>query len=159
MNTVPDFDFETANTRRMLERLPQSCWNYKPHDSSMSMLHLATHIIRLMRIGESTVREASFDLATGENIPDPANPEELLRDYDEHVAALKSAIAAAPGESWNETWHLTHGEHVVRSLPRGVALRIVWLNHTLHHRAQLSVYLRVNGVPVPGMYGPSADER
>lgn len=158
ITTFPDLDFELANTRRILERVPEDKWTWRPHEKSMTLARKATHLVEVMKVATSTVSDAKFDLA-GEARPDAASKEDLLRQFDAQSEALSSAVRAAQPQSWADTWQLVRGEMVLRSMPRAVALRIAGLNHLVHHRGQLSVYLRLLEVPVPGLYGPSADER
>jgi uncharacterized damage-inducible protein DinB len=153
-----DLDFEWSNTRRLLQRLPEEHWQWKPHEKSMTLARMATHLVEVLRIAESTVASDHFDLAE-EHIHEPATRDELLRLFDERAASLRAAVDAVPSDGWGDTWRLVRGDAVMRSMPRAAALRIAGLNHLLHHRGQLTVYLRLLGVPVPGLYGPSADER
>lgn len=158
---VPSFDdleVELASTRRILERVPDEHWSWRPHQKSMSLGELATHLAHLLFMADAVVRRDSFDLAE-ERTATAAGREELLRRFDAHAETLRATMAGASADRWGKPWQLTRGSQVVRALPRGAALRFVGINHLVHHRGQLSVYLRLLDVPVPGMYGPSADER
>lgn len=153
-----DLEHELAGTRRVLERVPDEHWSWKPHEKSMSLSRLATHLVEVLRIAESTVAAEEFDLAH-EHVPDPAGRDELLRAYDAAAGRLLAAVREVGPEGWAQPWRLVRGGQVLRTMPRAAALRFVGMNHHLHHRGQLAVYLRLLGVPVPGLYGPSADER
>ncbi|HET9985010.1 MAG TPA: DinB family protein [Longimicrobiales bacterium] len=153
-----DLEHELAGTRRVLERVPEEHWSWRPHDKSMSLSRMATHLIEVLRIAESAATADRFDLAH-EHVPDPAGREELLRRFDEAAERLLGGVRAVQPEAWSQPWALVRGEQVLRTVPRAAALRSFGVNHHLHHRGQLTVYLRLLGVPVPGLYGPSADER
>jgi uncharacterized damage-inducible protein DinB len=153
-----DLDLELAGTRRVLERVPEEHWGWKPHDRSMTLARKSTHLVEVLRLAESIVRADSFDLAQ-EHIDEPATRDDLLRLFDERADALRAGVDAVAPAAWSEPWRLTRGEQVLRTIPRAAALRFAGINHLLHHRGQLTVYLRLLGAPVPGLYGPSADER
>jgi uncharacterized damage-inducible protein DinB len=159
---LPEFDVEMANTRKTLERVPEARFEWKPHEKSFSMLALATHLATLPSWGAITIQRDSIDIApVGE--PPPANEpaksvEDLLQRFDGNVATTRAALAAATDEDLLKTWTLFKGGKEIFSLPRVAALRSFVLNHNIHHRAQLGVYLRLNDVAVPSIYGPSADE-
>ena len=157
-----EFAQEAANTRKMLERVPWDKAAWRPHAKSMTMGHLATHVAHLTGWPAQILAGEGLDLASPEAaalVPSlPSSAGDLLAAFDRHVAASRTAIAGASLEALGQTWTLRHGDHVILSLPRGAVLRGMVMNHSIHHRAQLGVYLRLNDVPVPGMYGPSADE-
>ena len=159
---LPEFDQEMANTRKTLERVPEDKFAWKPHEKSSSMVSLATHLATLPSWGIITIQKDSFDLAP-EGEPPPRNEpaksvEELLQRFDQSVASTRDALATASDEDLMKPWTLLKGGTTIFSLPRVAALRSFVLNHNVHHRAQLGVYLRLNDVPVPSIYGPSADE-
>jgi uncharacterized damage-inducible protein DinB len=156
-----DFEQEMAQTRRALERVPDDQFGFKPHPRSFSLGHLATHLSNLPFWLISILSSDEFDLA---GVP-PTNPDELpktrdavLAKFDENVAAVRAALDAADDEALVRPWTLRKGEHVVMTVPRVAAIRSVGISHMVHHRAQLTVYFRLLDVPVPGLYGPSADE-
>jgi uncharacterized damage-inducible protein DinB len=151
-----DLDHELASTRRMLEAVPDEHWSWKPHSKSMSLGRIANHIIEAMGIVEATARRDSFDLAE-ERGPESPNREALLRRFDSQADALRAGVAARNAKGWDGTWQLTRDAAVVWAMPRAVAFRVL-ISHVVHHRGQLSLFLRLLDVPVPGMYGPSADE-
>jgi uncharacterized damage-inducible protein DinB len=155
---LPEFDHEMATTRRLLERVPDDKLGWKPHDRSMTMGQLATHLATLPHWSESIMAEDSFDVATAPPTPKLASRQEILGAFDQSAAAARKAIAGASDESMMKPWSLVAGGKTVFSLPRVAVVRGFIMNHVIHHRGQLSVYLRLNDVPVPSIYGPSADE-
>jgi len=159
---LPEFDHEMANTRKTLERVPEDKFAWKPHEKSFSMVGLATHLATLPSWAVVTIQQDSIDIAP-EGVPPPTNEpaksrEDLLATFDRNVAAARNALAEANDEALLKTWTLLKGGKEIFSLPRVAALRSFVMNHNVHHRAQLGVYLRLNDVPVPSIYGPSADE-
>ncbi len=159
---LPEFDHEMANTRKTLERVPDDKLGWKPHEKSFAMGSLANHIAFLPTWAIHTVEDESIDIAPpGEpplKTPQMNSREERLAMFDEKVAAARAAIATASDEHLFKKWTLLHGGKTVFSLPRIAVLRSFVMNHIIHHRAQLGVYLRLNDIPVPSIYGPSADE-
>ena len=160
---LPEFDMEMANTRKMLERVPVEKAGYKPHAKSGSLEWLALHVSDLPQWVVETVDKDELDFAPV-GVPRPASPrlesrDALLASFDQKVAAARAAIAGASDERLHGPWSLKAGGRVIFTMPRAAVLRSFVMNHLIHHRAQLGVYLRMNDVPVPGMYGPSADEK
>ena len=156
---LPEFDQEMANTRKVLERVPEDKFSYKPDPKSMTMGRLATHVAEMPSWGTFTMEMDSLDLK-GDFPPfKPTNREELLAGFDKNITSARAAIAAASDEQFMQPWSLKMGDHVIFTMPRVAVIRSMVMNHIIHHRAQLTVYLRLTGVPVPGMYGPSADEQ
>ena len=156
---LPEFDQEMANTRKMLERVPDDKYSYKPDPKSMTMGRLATHVAEMPSWGVFTMQMDSLDLKGDFPRFTPTNGRELLAGFDKNIADARAAIAAASDEDFMKPWSLKMGDHVIFTMPRVAVIRSMVMNHIIHHRAQLSVYLRLNGVAVPGMYGPSADEQ
>jgi len=159
---LPEFDQEMANTRKMLERLPNDKLDYKPDPKSMSMGRLAGHVAEMPGWGAMTIQQDFFDVAPKEG-PRPEaltakSRDHVLAEFDKSIATCRAAIADAKDEDLMEPWSLKMGEHVMFTMPRMAVIRTMVMNHVIHHRAQLSVYYRLNGIPVPGMYGPSADD-
>ena len=153
-----DLESELATTRRVLERVPDEQWDWKPHDKSMSLGRLAGHLAELPYLAVSVLQEDVFDVATRPRPAGPANRDELLRAYDQGVAALVAAANATAPDAWGQTWSLQAGGKAFISMPRAAALRVMGISHPIHHRGQLTVYLRLLGIPLPSVYGPTADE-
>jgi uncharacterized damage-inducible protein DinB len=159
---LPEFDQEMANTRKTLERVPENKLGWKPHEKSGSMGWLATHIANLAGWAATTIGQDSLDLAP-KGVPAGPAPEaksrkELLDTFDKNVIAARAAIAGASDEHLLKPWTLLKNGQTLLTMPRIAVLRAFVMNHLIHHRAQLGVYLRLNNVPVPAIYGPSADE-
>lgn len=155
-----DLDSELASTRRALERVPDEHLTWRPHDKSMTLGRLATHLAQLPGLAISVARDAELDLATSRPGPSQlASRDEILRTFDRNVETLRAAFAALDDAALVESWTMRFGDRVVLSAPRAAAMRRMGISHIIHHRAQLTVYLRELGVPVPGLYGPSADEQ
>lgn len=159
---LPEFDYEMATTRKTLERVPEDKVDWKPHTSSMAMGRLAGHIAEMAGFVGATFQGDSFDFrAPGAPPMEPTvmkSRKQLLEIFDKNVAAAHAAIAKASDEELHKTWTLLNGGKTFFSMPRIDVLRSMILNHIIHHRGQLSVYLRMNQVPVPSIYGPSGDE-
>jgi uncharacterized damage-inducible protein DinB len=158
---LPEFDHEMATTRRLLERVPEAKFDWKPHDKSMSLGELAGHVANIPRWLAVVLESDSFDLATGgdDARPKAPAPDMLVSGFDERVAAGRAILAARTDAEMMARWALKQGTHEMFAMPRVSAVRYFVMNHLIHHRGQLSVYLRLNNVPVPPIYGPSADER
>ena len=154
---IPEFDQEMATTRRVLERVPSEKNTWKPHEKSFSIGHLAQLVARMPGWIPLTVNHAKLDLsqATPYSYETTAM---LLDDFDRNVREARDALANVTDEQLHQPWALTMGERQLMTLPRGVVLRQN-INHLVHHRAQLTVYLRLLDIPVPSVYGPTADER
>jgi uncharacterized damage-inducible protein DinB len=158
---LPEFDYEMASTRKTLERVPDDKWDWKPHDKSFPMGNLAAHLANLPTWGTLAVNSDSFDLAPGGQpvkTPELNSTGAVLAKFDENVAATRTAIASANDEDLFKKWTLLSNGKTIMTLPKIAVLRSFVVNHMIHHRAQLGVYLRLNDIPVPSIYGPSADE-
>ncbi len=156
---LPELDHEMSGTRKVLERVPLEKYDWTPHPKSFSLGRLANHLAGLLRWGSSAMSSQAFDFAGGGFPPsDFRTRETLLAGYDRNLAATRAAIAGATDEALREPWTLQNGDHVIFTLPRVAVLRNMVFNHNIHHRGQMTVYLRLLDVPVPGLYGPSADE-
>jgi uncharacterized damage-inducible protein DinB len=157
-----EFDHEMANTRKSLERVPDGKFDWKPHTKSMTMGALATHIASIPHWGKLTLDTPSFDVNPpgGQQVRQPVlkSKAEVLAFFDKSVPEARAAIANATDQSLMSPWSLLNGGKAVFTMPRVGVLRSMIMNHMIHHRAQLGVYLRLNDVPVPSIYGPSADE-
>lgn len=159
---LPEYDQEMANTRKLLACVPDSKMDYKPHEKSMTMGRLAGHVAELPSWALHTIRVDRLDLTP---VDGPGfkpfiaiSQKELLETFDKNVAEARQAMAGATDEHLAQVWSLIYRGQTVLSMPRAAVLRTVVMNHLIHHRAQLGVYLRMNDVAIPGMYGPSADE-
>jgi uncharacterized damage-inducible protein DinB len=159
---LPEFDQESATTRKVLERCPEDKYGWKPHTKSFSMAQLATHLANTAGWAVLVLTEDSFDYAPPGAPPfkeDPAGTKkELLERFDKNIAAAREALAKTEDEQFMQPWTLLGGGNPVFTMPRIGVVRSMIMNHMVHHRAQLGVYLRLNDVPVPMMYGPTADE-
>jgi uncharacterized damage-inducible protein DinB len=159
---LPEFDQEMGNTRKVLERLPDDKWSWKPHPKSWALGGLATHLANLPNWIGYTVDQDSLDIApVGQPAyqePEAPNRKAALERFDTNVKAGRAKIAGASDQTLLGNWTLLAGGKSVFTLPKIAVLRSFVMNHIIHHRAQMGVYLRLNDVPVPSIYGPSADE-
>lgn len=153
-----EYTHEASQTRKVLERIPMDKIDFKPHDKSMTLGKLTAHVSDLAGWTGLTLTTTELDLAGGYVTPPFSTTDELLAIFDKNVETTTKALQAATDEALGVNWTLRAGSHVILTMPRGQCIRSLCFNHTVHHRGQLSVYLRLVGVPVPGMYGPSADE-
>ena len=156
-----EFDHEMANTRKSLERAPDAQWTWKPHDKSGTMGWLVTHLANLPGWGADVLTSESFDFAPGGKgieMPKFTTTKEALATFDKNVAAARAALATVSDEQLMKPWSLLQNGTPIFTMPRVAVIRSMIMNHSIHHRAQLGVYFRLNGVAVPGIYGPSADE-
>jgi uncharacterized damage-inducible protein DinB len=150
---------EAATTRRMLERVPEDKFGWKPHEKSMPLGRLAGHVAELPTLIAPALTQDELDFAVGSFQPfSPTSVAELLERFDGNVAAAAGLLKNQTDERMHETWRLRSREQVFFESPRTVVIRSMVLNHIVHHRGQLSVYLRLLGVPLPSVYGPTADE-
>jgi uncharacterized damage-inducible protein DinB len=156
---LPEFDVEMKNTRTMLERVPNDKLDYTPHAKSMSLGRLATHVAELPGWGVMTLDTELLEMDSSYKPRIAASNAELLEIFDKGVADARAKIAAATDSDWGKTWTFKWNGQTVMSMPRAAVMRSVVMNHLIHHRAQLGVFLRLNDVAIPGMYGPSADEK
>ncbi len=161
-SVLPEFDNEMANTRKVLERLTDAIATWKPHPKSFSAGDLGLHVANLAGWTTTTMTQTELDM----NPPDgPAwkppvyeSSKRTLEIFDQNVIKARAALAAASDADFGVLWTLKNGGQSIFSMPRVAVLRIFTMNHIIHHRAQLTVYLRLNDIPVPSIYGPSADE-
>ena len=148
-----------ATTRRCLERVPEDKLSYKPDPKSMTMARLAGHVAEMPGWGAITMTSPELDFGKGDFKPgEMTSREQILNTFDKTVAESRAAIAAATDEQLMQPWSLKNNGAVLFTMPRIAVLRTMVMNHTIHHRGQLSVYLRLTGAMVPSLYGPSADE-
>jgi len=159
---LPEFDEEMKNTRKILDRCPDEKWNWKPHEKSGTLGWLAGHVATMVEWLPITLATEELDYAPvgGPPYVPPKvdNRKELLAVFDKNVAAARSALAAVSDANMMKNWKLLAGGQEIFTMPRIAAIRSMVMNHHIHHRAQLTVYFRLLGVAVPGVYGPSADE-
>jgi uncharacterized damage-inducible protein DinB len=155
---IPEFDQECAETRKALERVPEAKFDWKPHAKSFSLHQLAAHLAEIPQWVPVTLTMDTFDLDAPFDRVVPETKQALLEHFERGVAEARVLIEAATGEQLSETWSMTKGGEVALSMPKAAVLRSFIFSHNVHHRAQLGVYLRLLDVPVPGHYGPSADE-
>lgn len=159
---LPEFDMEMGNTRKILERVPEGKPDFAPHAKSMTLARLAGHLAEIPMWGQMTLARDEFDVNPEGGTPYQTTPmtsrKELLESFDREVKKARAALESATDESMMKTWALKNRGATLMALPRVVVMRSFVMNHMIHHRAQLGVYLRLNDVPVPGLYGPSADD-
>lgn len=158
-NMLGELDHEMANTRKTLERIPLDKLEFKPDPKSMSLGRLAGHIAEMVGWGTMILQTDSLDMNPNDHKPlEVTSKDQLLTLFDENASKLRSALAAAPDADMMKVWALKIGGNELFSMPRVACVRSMIMNHIIHHRAQLTVYYRMVGVPVPALYGPSADE-
>lgn len=155
---LAEMDREMKTTRRLIERVPDDKLDFKPHEKSNTLGWLANHVVSLVRFPKLIAEGDGVDVMKFPRQPEVNTTPELLALLESNVTQAREAIANVPDERMQETWTLRMGDHVIFSEPRFMVFRSFFMNHHIHHRAQLAVYLRMNNVPLPGMYGPSADE-
>jgi uncharacterized damage-inducible protein DinB len=159
---LPEFEHEMANTRKTLERVPDDKFDWKPHDKSMTLGGLATHLANIPSWTKNTFAVDELDVAPPGAPPyrleQAKSRAELLDAFDKNVTEARAALEAATDENWQGKWSLLMTGKTIFTLPRPAVFRGFIMSHSIHHRAQLGVYLRLLDVPVPSIYGPSADE-
>jgi uncharacterized damage-inducible protein DinB len=159
---LPEFDHEMANTRKTLERVPDDKFGWKPHEKSMSLGDLATHLGNIPSWTKNTFEKDELDVAPPGAPPyrleQAKSSAALLEAFDKNVSEARAALESATDENWQGKWSLLMTGKTIFTLPRPAVFRGFIMSHSIHHRAQLGVYLRLLDVPVPSIYGPSADE-
>ena len=159
---LPEFDVEIANTRKTLERVPEGNPDFRPHPKSMTLARLAGHVAEIPMWGLMTLGQDELDMnpvGGSQYAPYVMNSrKDALAKFDENVKKTRDMLASTTDEAMMKTWTLKNGGRTVLAMPRVAVMRSFVMNHMVHHRAQLGVYLRMNDVPVPSIYGPSADE-
>jgi uncharacterized damage-inducible protein DinB len=158
---LEEFDVEVASTRRVLERIPMDNLTWKPHDKSTTIGRLATHMATLPAMVANVYAGDEFDIGGA----DPARfsyvidqREKLLQTFEDNTSKARAILANATAEQLESKWTFRWGDKVIFSQPRWMVHRMFTMNHMIHHRAQLTVYLRLLDIPVPSLYGPTADE-
>ncbi len=159
---LPEFDQEMANTRKSLERVPEEKLDWRPHEKSMTLRQLALHLALFPSWATETLEKESIDIAPpgapAYQPPTVNSRKDILALFDRDLPRARAGLAKASDAHLLKTWALLKGGKTIFALPRAAVLRGMVMNHMIHHRAQLGVYLRLNNVPVPAIYGPSADE-
>ena len=158
---LPEYDHEMGTTRRLLERVPEADFAWKPHEKSFALGHLAGHISNIPHWVDIMLDGSSFDVAAagGDARPTPpASVADLLATFDANVKRARAKLDEQPDPALFAPWSLLSNGQVVFTMPKIAVLRSFVMNHLIHHRGQLSVYLRLRNVPLPSIYGPTADE-
>jgi len=157
---LPDFDHEMAVTRRVLERVPEHALAWRPHEKSFDLGGLALHLAVIPRWGRAILQRESYDLAesSGQRPEGPPSCAAILETFDRHVAEVRRELVERSDAELMAPWKLLRGGQLVMSLPRIAAFRSLLIHHLIHHRGQMTVYLRMQGVPIPPIYGATADE-
>jgi uncharacterized damage-inducible protein DinB len=154
-----ELEQEAKTTRRLLERVPDSRTSWRPHEKSWTLGELAMHIAMVPGgVAEYAARPSPVQAPEFPDPPAAPNTGELLRQFDESIAKAKAVLSGMDDAAATETWRMVAGERDVMAMPRVAFMRAIMLNHWYHHRGQLSVYLRLLDVPLPSIYGPTADE-
>jgi uncharacterized damage-inducible protein DinB len=157
---LTEFDEEIKKTRTMLERVPEDKKDFAPHPKSMPLNKLAPHVAQLAGFGLVILTTPEFDFVKTKTPSVPfESAAQLVRTFDEGAAKARAALQSTSDDAWTQSWKLSAGDKPIFSGSRFLAYRQMFLNHLVHHRAQLGVYLRLNEKPVPATYGPSADDR
>ncbi|MFA7616168.1 MAG: DinB family protein [Weeksellaceae bacterium] len=150
---------ETLNTGRVLDNLSNEHWNYKPHEKSMTLGELASHVVELHNWVHHSLSKDVFDFYADYTPPKAASVEELKAELEKGLQKNNEFVNAQTDEFWLTNWTLKAGEQTLSKMPKLGAFRFIITNHLIHHRGQLTVYMRLLNIPVPGNYGPSADEK
>jgi uncharacterized damage-inducible protein DinB len=158
---LPEFDHEMGTTRRVLERVPEADLAWKPHDKSFSLGQLAGHVANIPHWVGAIVQNTVFDVASaGDTRPKlPESVASILSQFDKNVAAARGDVAGMSDSEFFVPWTFKNNDQIMFTMPRAAALRSFVMNHLIHHRGQLTVYLRLKNVPLPSVYGPTADEQ
>ena len=157
---LSEFDEEIKKTRTMLERVPEDKKDFAPHPKSMALGKLAPHVAELTAFGLTVLTTPELDFAKSKSTRLPfESAAQLVSAFDAGAAKTRAALESTPDEAWTQPWKLSFGDKIIFAGSRFLAYRQMFLNHLVHHRAQLGVYLRLNETPVPATYGPSADDK
>jgi len=155
---LPEFDHEMGVTRKLLERLPEDRFEWKPHPKSYSLGQLAQHVATIPMWGAATLNESEIDVSLMPPLAPLHTRSDVLALFDAHVMATRAALVGKSDAELKVPWALKREGHVIFSMPKHAVWRSFVMSHLIHHRAQLGVYLRLQDVPLPSTYGPSADE-
>ena len=159
---LQDFDTEISNTRRTIERVPEGRNDFKSHEKSMPFGKLAMHCATLPLFGYYILEDESMDMAAPKRPHVPlvfTSTSAALEQFDLAAQKCRDSLAKASDEHLSQMWRFSFGDQLISNSPRSVCFRGLFFNHMIHHTAQLGVYLRMNDIPVPALYGPSADEQ
>jgi uncharacterized damage-inducible protein DinB len=156
---LPEFDEEMKSTRKLLARLPEDKLEYQPHAKSMKLGRLAAHVAEMPGWIAALPKQDKLEIPPDWKPAMATSREQLLGFFDDNVAKGHAALAAMSDEEFAEPWSLIFNGHTAFTMPKIAVVRSVIMNHVIHHRAQLGVYFRMNDVAIPGMYGPSADDK
>ena len=156
---LPEFDHEMATTRKLLERVPENQLGWRPHAKSMTLGGLAQHVATIPMWGAETLKTSELSLGGGQRSAEPTSRADILATFDGHVTNTRAALVGKSDAELMAPWTLKSGGHAVFTMPKAAVWRGFVLSHLVHHRGQLSVYLRMQDVPLPPMYGPTADEK
>jgi uncharacterized damage-inducible protein DinB len=156
---LPEFDHEMATTRTLLERVPEDRLSWKPHSKSFSLGQLAQHVANIPFWGQITLEQSELDLAVNPPMAALDSRAAILKLFEDRVAGTRKALLGKTDAELMAPWSLKQGDHTVFTMPKATVWRSFVMNHIVHHRGQLSVYLRQQDVPLPSFYGPSADEQ
>lgn len=156
---IHEWEHEMNSTRKLLQSVPFENGDWKPHEKSMTLKRLATHVAEIPNWLSVTLDTTELDFAKGYTANNPANKEELLALFDKCAAESTEKLRNADDENFRSNWTMRNGDHVYFTMPKTAVARSFAMNHLYHHRGQLTVYLRLLEIPVPGLYGPSADEK
>lgn len=156
---IGELKHEASSTRKILLRVPEESFTWRPHEKSMTLERLACHVAELTQWVDHIINADEFDFVTSSFNRRKASSNAALMDiFETNLTNAITILESASDEKLNENWIMRRGEFIVFNMARKIAIRNIVMNHTIHHRGQLSVYLRLLNVPVPGLYGPSADE-
>ena len=156
---IGELQYEAISTRKCLERVPEEKFEYKPHEKSFTFIRLASHIAEMIEWISVTCNTSELDFAAGDYKPaEPKTTAELVEIFDKNLETAIETLKKTSDEEMMKEWSLKNGETTYFTMPKVQVIRSFSLNHIINHRGQLSVYLRLNDIPVPSMYGPSADE-
>lgn len=153
-----EIERESANTKRLLESIGEADLNYKPHEKSMTLGQLAGHIVELHNWFRLVLESNEFDLQTSYSPLIPSSTVQLMEILENGLIENKKSIETMDDSNWSEIWKMKAGDYVIAEVPKIGAVRFIVQNHLIHHRGQLTVYLRLLNIPIPGLYGPSADD-
>ena len=157
---MAELKHEAVSTRKMLERIPAGKLAWKPHEKSMSLEQLAGHIVNMFSWTNVTLKQDELDFAKSDYKPKAyREASELVADFDKNIEDAVETLSNISNEEMAQTWTMRNGEQIYFTMPRTAVMRTFVMNHIIHHRGQLSVYLRLLDVPLPSVYGPTADEQ